>query len=380
MHARDAFQPNKRPATPSIGRARPGSFSARFSTALSLATAAGLVAVLALTPVLARSKHRVVHKPQPAAAVRKVAPTALSAPHSTAAAQSATTASPAATSTPHTTSAPEAAEAPAAWSDTEVIAALRQCVMLLAPIAAEVEISQPLREHECGTPAPVVLHRLGSGPNKVELTPPAVVNCPMVVHLHRWLEQTLQPAAREILGSPIARLRNTSGYACRNRNGTLAHADTLSEHAKANAIDIGGFETADGRRIEVTPAWGPTERDRRREDAARTVATTQAQSSEPALKAIVATGSAAPTPAMRSRRTAHGIETAQIRRLGRGVGDVAPARAEPTSSSPEQAFLHRLHKEACAVFGTVLGPEANEAHRNHLHFDLLARRRSAYCE
>jgi hypothetical protein len=46
----------------------------------------------------------------------------------------------------------------------------------------------------------------------------------------------------------------------------------------------------------------------------------------------------------------------------------------------EGAFLRRLHKGACGIFGTVLGPEANEAHRNHFHLDLAPRRRSAYCE
>ena len=35
-------------------------------------------------------------------------------------------------------------------------------------------------------------------------------------------------------------------------------------------------------------------------------------------------------------------------------------------------FLRRLHKGACGTFGTVLGPDANEAHRNHFHFDLAA--------
>jgi len=28
----------------------------------------------------------------------------------------------------------------------------------------------------------------------------------------------------------------------------------------------------------------------------------------------------------------------------------------------------------------VLGPEANEAHRNHFHFDLAHRRSSAFCQ
>jgi hypothetical protein len=43
-------------------------------------------------------------------------------------------------------------------------------------------------------------------------------------------------------------------------------------------------------------------------------------------------------------------------------------------------FLKEVHAGACGIFGTVLGPEANVAHRNHFHFDLAKRRRSAYCQ
>ena len=37
----------------------------------------------------------------------------------------------------------------------------------------------------------------------------------------------------------------------------------------------------------------------------------------------------------------------------------APER-EDAKKGAESASLHRLHKGACGVFGTVLGPEANE--------------------
>ena len=79
---------------------------------------------------------------------------------------------------------------------------------------------------------------------------------------------------------------------------------------------------------------------------------------------------------------------AQLQRLGRGAETkrdaklpAAPSEArEEAQSSPEGLFLRRLHKGACTIFGTVLGPEANEAHRDHFHLDLAPRRRSAYCE
>ncbi len=39
------------------------------------------------------------------------------------------------------------------------------------------------------------------------------------------------------------------------------------------------------------------------------------------------------------------------------------------------AFLRAIHDGACQIFGTTLGPEANEAHKNHFHLDMKERRR-----
>jgi Extensin-like protein C-terminus len=46
----------------------------------------------------------------------------------------------------------------------------------------------------------------------------------------------------------------------------------------------------------------------------------------------------------------------------------------------EAHFIRRMQEGACGTFSTVLGPDANEAHRNHLHLDLASRRRHAFCE
>ena len=53
---------------------------------------------------------------------------------------------------------------------------------------------------------------------------------------------------------------------------------------------------------------------------------------------------------------------------------------KPATSAPRSIFLRAIHKAACRIFGTTLGPEANEAHRNHFHFDMFPRRRRGYCE
>jgi hypothetical protein len=41
-----------------------------------------------------------------------------------------------------------------------------------------------------------------------------------------------------------------------------------------------------------------------------------------------------------------------------------------TSPNPAtEQFLKAVHASACRRFGTVLSPDYNEAHRNHLHLE-----------
>jgi hypothetical protein len=55
---------------------------------------------------------------------------------------------------------------------------------------------------------------------------------------------------------------------------------------------------------------------------------------------------------------------------------VAPVPA----SNPTMAFLHDAHEAACGIFGTTLGPEANDAHRNHFHVDMAERKVKKICD
>ena len=80
----------------------------------------------------------------------------------------------------------------------------------------------------------------------------------MVAALSRWLEKTVQPAARATLGSPVARIAGSS-YACRNLYNLPN--ERRSQHAYANAIDLPVFFLADGRMVNLTQGWGPTRRD-----------------------------------------------------------------------------------------------------------------------
>jgi hypothetical protein len=75
----------------------------------------------------------------------------------------------------------------------------------------------------------------------------------------------------------------------------------------------------------------------------------------------------------------------------RGEDAVTPAKVESTTPSPPSVatepapdakgqFVTFLFEDACRHFGTVLGPNANEAHKDHFHLDVKKRRKSNFCE
>lgn len=118
------------------------------------------------------------------------------------------------------------------------------------------------------------------------------VACPLADTFAAWARYGVDRAARQMLGSPLARIETMGSYNCRN----VAGSGRRSAHATANAIDIGAFVLADGRRISVKQAWSG-------------------------------------------------------------------------GSRQEREFLRVIHSSACKRFGTVLGPEYNEAHRDHFHLE-----------
>jgi hypothetical protein len=84
------------------------------------------------------------------------------------------------------------------------------------------------------------------------LSRPATLGCPLAVALNDFERQVLQPMAQRHFGQHVARIHHFGAYACRARSG---NAGRLSEHAKGRAIDVSGFELADGTVIRVKDDW-----------------------------------------------------------------------------------------------------------------------------
>lgn len=80
-----------------------------------------------------------------------------------------------------------------------------------------------------------------------------VLTCRMALGLTLFDRHVLQPAAQRHFAQPVAGLQQLGSYACRNVYGR--RTGRLSQHAKANALDIAGFRLRDGRSVSVARDW-----------------------------------------------------------------------------------------------------------------------------
>lgn len=103
----------------------------------------------------------------------------------------------------------------------------------------------------CSAVGAVRLAALRSDSGALQLSNLGPVTCPLANTLSGWARFGVDRAARAILGSPLVRIETMGSYSCRNVAGTSRR----SGHASANAVDIGGFVLADGRRISVLRDW-----------------------------------------------------------------------------------------------------------------------------
>ncbi|MGB0056324.1 MAG: extensin family protein, partial [Methyloceanibacter sp.] len=103
----------------------------------------------------------------------------------------------------------------------------------------------------------------------------------------------------------------------------------------------------------------------------------------PADSSGTVAGNGASKPGQPNNDSAKGATTKTINVTAAKAEPAALPTPPPAATEPEQdpkaQFVLYLHEEACRRFGTVLGPEANAAHKNHFHLDMKTRRKS-FCE
>jgi len=95
---------------------------------------------------------------------------------------------------------------------------------------------------------------------RVTLKPAAVLRCPMIPQVERWVGEAVSPAAERFLGAEVVEIRVAASYGCRPINHVKG--GKLSEHGHANALDVSAFILADGRRITVKGGWNGSDEER----------------------------------------------------------------------------------------------------------------------
>ncbi len=97
-----------------------------------------------------------------------------------------------------------------------------------------------------------------TGVGNVSLLPAAIMNKDFSIKIAQFEKNVLQPAARKYYGSPATQIKHLSSFRCSNIAGTRS----LSQHAKANALDVSSFVFADGRSVSLTKGWKGSRRER----------------------------------------------------------------------------------------------------------------------
>jgi hypothetical protein len=103
----------------------------------------------------------------------------------------------------------------------------------------------------CGTERPFEVTAVDNG--RIRLKPSALLRCPMIPQVERWMRDTAAPAAQYYFGSPLVEISVAASYSCRPMNHVSGAK--LSEHGYANALDVSAFTLADGRKITLKRGW-----------------------------------------------------------------------------------------------------------------------------
>jgi hypothetical protein len=150
----------------------------------------------------------------------------------------------------------------AAEQERPAASEMEACLARLASLGVDFEtVAAPTTETlACTVAIPIRLKRIGprrgDGTAPIEFPARPLVDCRLAEPLALWLAGAVAPILAAGFSSRLTAVRTGPGYECRNRN--RAAAGKISAHALGLALDISGFELADGRSVPAaTPKDEP---------------------------------------------------------------------------------------------------------------------------
>lgn len=124
------------------------------------------------------------------------------------------------------------------------------CKVVLKKVKAEIEPLSAFGEpNGCGSAAPLWVTSIAG----ISLSPPIITNCDMAEALYGWIGTSLAVGAADDLGKQLVQVNTASDYVCRLRNSLAT--GKLSEHGKANALDIASLQFSDGSEMSIKGDW-----------------------------------------------------------------------------------------------------------------------------
>jgi hypothetical protein len=136
------------------------------------------------------------------------------------------------------------------FKTSEVTSAPSACRQRLEKFAVITPMPRLIGPGACGgTDIVRVDAVIGSGGRKIEIKPAPYLQCPMAEQLALWVRDDTTPLLATV-GGLLKSLETYDDFSCRGRNRKMS--GKVSEHGKANAIDLRGFTLMDGRYIHLT--------------------------------------------------------------------------------------------------------------------------------
>ncbi|WP_238147253.1 extensin family protein [Rhizorhabdus dicambivorans] len=124
-----------------------------------------------------------------------------------------------------------------------------RCVAMMRAEGSQVDALPDRRfDNGCSATSSVKLVAIG-----IPVTNLGAVKCTLAAPFARWVREDVPLEARRWLGGEVVRIESFGSFACRPVNNQAGNR--LSEHGRANAIDIAAFRLRDGRRITVREGW-----------------------------------------------------------------------------------------------------------------------------
>jgi hypothetical protein len=142
-------------------------------------------------------------------------------------------------------------EEPKSTETREAPAEPSACQLRLTPDVAIIRALPPITgPGECAAEDVVLLEKVMDKEGRaVAIAPPATLHCPMAESVVHWIRDDVSTIARD-LGAALKSVTVDTSFECRSRN-RIAGAK-LSEHGRANAIDLRGFTLANGKLFTFT--------------------------------------------------------------------------------------------------------------------------------